>query len=111
MDVVERVHQEVWIYLILQILHLRLDILLLKNGHMSLGFNNLIVYLNHRIGTRHKNTEEYIPIPLQLGERGLATQINIILPIPEIRNLDSSKYRHNKNYQRYDILPISPLEQ
>ena len=57
MDVVQRVHQEVRVQLVLQVLQLLLEVLFLKSGHLQLVTALLEVELDTEVGKEHQDKD------------------------------------------------------
>ena len=106
-DVVQGVHQEVGVNLILQILHLRLDVLLLEDGHTAVDGQRAVVELNHSVGTRHKDTNQDVPIPLKVRKRGFVAKLDVALEVAEVENLDDAKDDSDYCYERGGVEPIA----
>ena len=73
-DIVERIHQEVRIYLILEIIHLRLNILACQTLIILISLHRLVELLDTDICRKHKDTEHNVPIPRKVGKGRLMRQ-------------------------------------
>ena len=71
-DVVERVHEEVRIDLILQIIHFGLEILAFEGLHLLFVAHGLVDELDAGVCTGHEESEDDVPVDLQVGERSLS---------------------------------------
>ena len=116
MDVIERIHEEVGIDLILQIIHLRLQCVTLHGHHLLLGLNRAKDKFNRAVGTHHKQSEQHIPVPRQIGERcssvnivictvGILQHSNLILI--QFERIKYGRQHHNRNT---DICQITVLK-
>ena len=71
-DVVERVHEEVRIDLVFEIIHLRLEVLALERLHLLLVAHRLVNEFDAGVYARHEESQQHVPVNRQVGERGLA---------------------------------------
>lgn len=78
-DVVERVHEEVRVNLVLEVVHLGLHVLALELLHLLLVANRLVHELDARVGAGHEERQHDVPVELQVGERRLAVLVEGLL--------------------------------
>ena len=76
MDVVERVHEEVRVDLVLQVVHLGLQVLPLERLHLLFVAHRLVDELDAGVGSGHEEAEDDVPVDLEVRERGLAVGID-----------------------------------
>ena len=75
-DVVERVHEEVRVDLVLQVVHLGLQVLPLEGLHLLLVAHRLVDKLDAGVGSGHEETQHDVPVDFEVGERSLAVGVD-----------------------------------
>ena len=119
MDVVERVHEEVGIDLVLQIIHFGLHVLLFELLHLLFVAYRLVHELDARIGPRHEKSQNHVPVHFQIGERRLAVLDELVFG--EVREeqavgdvlfveVHEPERADDQRQIGYQILPILVLE-
>ena len=74
-DVVERVHKEVRVDLVFQVIHFGLKVLALERLHLLFVAHRLVYQLDTRVGSGHKESQHHVPVHLQIGERRFAVGV------------------------------------
>ena len=68
-DVVERVHEEMGVYLVFQIVHFCFQVLAFEFLHLLFVAHRLVDELDTRVGPRHEEPQHDVPVHFQVRER------------------------------------------
>ena len=111
-DVVERIHEEMRVDLVLEVIHFGLQVLLFQLLHLLLITDRLVHELDPRIGPGHEERQHDVPIHLQIGKRHVAQGMGRLLdrylhdkPVAqEIDGREDSKNEQNIACQIHPVL-------
>lgn len=85
-NIVERIHEEMGIDLVSQIIHFRLQVLTFELLHLLFVAQGAVQQFDTHVQTRHEESQQDVPVDRQIGERRFAIQ-NVRLGV--VRNVFS----------------------